>query len=354
MNFKYFLQRPAHSGHRYRQGAFSAVLAILLAASGCYQNASSNLSSSQKDQEESVSLKTIEITDDLGRTVSIGKPERAAILLGSFADMWVEAGGQDSLCAAAHDAWTQFDLPLDQSADLGDVKNISLETLIEARPDVVIASAKNDSQKALKDNLDDLGIPVLYFDVSSFEDYLRVLEQMSRMTGDAKAYEKAGSDIAAEMEAIQSLVPDQGHPKVLALRATGKGVKALNDESSVLGAMLHDLQAENIASQGMLDTLSAEEIIDQDPDMIFLVFQGSDLTAAKNQASALLEQSQAWDSLRAVQNGNVYVLNGKYYNLKPNENWARAYASLYQLVYPEENHEQIAEIAGSLDAVIEP
>ena len=41
-------------------------------------------------------------TDDLGREVTIDKPQRAAALLGSFADIWYLAGGE--VIASADDA----------------------------------------------------------------------------------------------------------------------------------------------------------------------------------------------------------------------------------------------------------
>ena len=49
-------------------------------------------------------------TDDLGRTVTLARPERVAALIGSYADVWCLAGGRDTLAAAANDAWTSFDL----------------------------------------------------------------------------------------------------------------------------------------------------------------------------------------------------------------------------------------------------
>ena len=42
--------------------------------------------------------------DDLGRTISIDKPERVAALTGSFADIWCLAGGEETLVAAAGDS----------------------------------------------------------------------------------------------------------------------------------------------------------------------------------------------------------------------------------------------------------
>ena len=61
---------------------------------------------------------TITFTDALGREVSVGKhPERVAALLGSFADVWMLAGGD--VCAAPEDAWEDFSLELDGAVNIG-------------------------------------------------------------------------------------------------------------------------------------------------------------------------------------------------------------------------------------------
>ena len=81
------------------------------------------------EQTQSVSF-----TDDLGRTVTAEPPRRVAALIGSFADLWQLAGGADTLVAAADDAWTSFDLNLDEDVvDLGGVKQINLEQLAAAQ-----------------------------------------------------------------------------------------------------------------------------------------------------------------------------------------------------------------------------
>ena len=55
----------------------------------------------------------VAFTDALGREVTVQKADRVAAMLGSFADIWLLAGGEDSLAAAADDAWTSFGLTLE-------------------------------------------------------------------------------------------------------------------------------------------------------------------------------------------------------------------------------------------------
>lgn len=283
--------------------------------------------------DEKSPVKSIEITDDLGRTVSVEKPERVAALIGSFADEWEEAGGGKTLVAAPHDAWTQFDLDLEGVADLGGVKDIDQEALVDSDPDLVFASSKNESQKEMLETLENLEIPVVYFDVSDFEDYKRLLQVMTDLTGDEQAWQTYGVKQQEEIDAVLKKAEEQSeHPKVLALRATSKAVKALPAGGSLLGEMLASLKADNIAGNLKAETLSMEEIVEQDPDQIYLVYQGSSEDAQK-MAEEMLFDNPAWQSLKAVRNDQVHILDGRLYNLKPNGRWAKAMEDLYGLLY---------------------
>ena len=64
-------------------------------------------SSGESTQNENV----VTFTDALGREVTVSKEsQRVATLIGSFADVWMLAGG--SVCATAEDAWEDFGLEL--------------------------------------------------------------------------------------------------------------------------------------------------------------------------------------------------------------------------------------------------
>ena len=72
----------------------------------------------------------VTFTDDLGREVTVENPQRVAVLLGSFADMWVLAGGE--VIASADDAWDDFQLEMPEDAiNLGSTKDLNLEKLFE-------------------------------------------------------------------------------------------------------------------------------------------------------------------------------------------------------------------------------
>lgn len=301
----------------------AAVLLSALLFAGCF---------SQPAQKAA----PVTFTDDLDREVSLDSPRRTAALIGSFADIWCLAGGKDTLCAAANDTWTSFDLNLpDTVQDLGPIKSPSTETLLASEPDFVLASAKNEADLKLEDMLESADIPVAYFDVSSFDDYLRVLKICTDLTGDTDAYKTYGTDLQAEIDKDIETARSHPSPDVLYLRATGKGVSAKGSKGSVLGDMLANLNTTNVADsdKSLLENLSVEAILKADPQYIFIVYQGSDDTKARNRMEQDLMSDPAWNQLTAVKEGRVYVMDQKLYNLKPNARWAQAYTDLTHILY---------------------
>ncbi len=282
---------------------------------------------------------TMVLTDDLGRSVTIERqPQRVAVLIGSFADIWCLAGGADSLAAAADDTFRKFDLPIAaDTINLGATKDISLEKLLAAQPQLVIASCSTAEQVALEPVLSQMGLNTVYFDVDSFEDYLRMLRVCTQITGCGESYARYGEDVRAQVDAARARA-DGSRPTVLYIRATGTSCRVKGSEGSVLGEMLAAMDCENIADseEGLLENLSIEAILKADPDFIFVVEQSADPDAAKAVLEKTLFSNPAWQTLTAVREGRVHVMDGSLFNLKPNSRWGEAYEQLAEILYGQE------------------
>ena len=89
----------------------------------------------------------------------------------------------------------------------------------------------------------------------------------------------------------------------------------------------------NIAENApiLLDGLSIEEIVMEDPDYIFITTMGKE-DAAKEYMNSVLEQ-ETWQSLSAVQKGNYVYLPKDLFQFKPNAKWAEAYEYLINIAY---------------------
>ena len=144
---------------------------------------------------------TYTFTDDLGRTVSVDEPKRVAALLGSFAQIWILAGGQ--VCATADDAWDDLalDMPTD-TANLGNTKELNLELLLSSEPDFILASTNTKQNLEWQKILEASKIPTAYFDVSDFDDYLRLLEICTDITGRKDLYQEHGVKVQGQIKTI--------------------------------------------------------------------------------------------------------------------------------------------------------
>ena len=314
------------------------LLAAALLLTACASSAASTATpsiSTVESTSQAADAAAVTFTDDLGREVTVRSPERVAILLGSYADVWSLAGGKDTIVAAADDAWRDFDLELDSGvANLGSLLEPSMETLIAAEPDFVIASSNTKADLELQDSLEELGIPVAYFGVNTFDEYLHMLDICTQITGQRDNYQTYGLDVQAQVDAAKAEA-DGSAPTVLFLRAGSNGVKVKNSKDTVLGAMLADLGAVNIADSdtALLEDLSLEQIMADDPQYIFAVYQGSDPKAAQKVMEQTLTSNPAWNSLTAVQEGRYYVMDKTLYHLKPNNRWGEAYQQLADILY---------------------
>ena len=286
------------------------------------------------DNSDKLGDDTVTFTDALGREVTVVKnPERVASLLGSFADVWMLAGGK--LCASADDAWEDFGLELDDAVNIGGAHSPSLELLISADPDFVIASASTASNVEMRETLEDMGIAVAYFDVDNFDDYLKMLDICTDITERKDLYEQNGLAIKAQIDEIKAEYKNSDIPederKVLLLRAASSFVKAKGSSGTILGEMLHDMGCINIADSNtsLLENLSVEAIIREEPHHIFVVTMGSDTEAAEKSLENLMKENPALSTLDAVKNGRLHVMDKTLFNLKPNDRWAESYGILY-------------------------
>lgn len=307
------------------------VIGVLLLLSACGGTPAASQAPTAAASETAVSF-----IDDLGRQVTVDRPERVVCLIGSFADTWCLAGGAAQIVAATNATWTYFDLPLGEDVvNLGAAKELNMEQLIACEPDFILASCGTDRDVELEAAFEDLGLNAAYFSVNSFEDYLRMLKICTDITGHPENYALYGTAVEAQLEQAVARA-DGSQPSVLYIRATGSSCKVKNSQGTVLGEMLAALDCVNIADResSLLEQLSMEVILQEDPDYIFVVLQSADPADAQSVLETTLLQNPAWATLTAIQEGRYYVMDQNLYNLKPNARWGEAYEKLADILYP--------------------
>lgn len=179
-------------------------------------------------------------------------------------------------------------------------------------------------------------IPYAFFKVEHFEDYLDMLKICTDITGNIELYEKNGLATKKQIEEVLSKIDENNHPEILFIRAFSSGAKAKDDDNMAC-KILNDLGTVNIASKhkSLLEDLSMEEIIEEDPDYIFVVTMG-DSEKALQALKDGIEMNPAWSGLSAIKNDRYIVLPKELFHYKPNARWGESYEYIAEILYPNE------------------
>lgn len=302
------------------------LLCLLMITTGCTETA---------PKSESSAPAGVEFTDALGHTIRITDSDRVVVASGSFAQTWLLAGGK--LAGTTDDSFKD-DLGLSEDVtNVGSLHSPNLESILALNPSLVILSADISGHTDLADQLNAAHIPTAYFSVEVFEDYLNMLKICTEITGRDDLYEKNGLDVRKQVQEIIARTAGKPSPRVLFLRA-GAGKVAARNSDTMAGAMLKDMGCINIADSetGLLDNLSMEVIIQEDPDFIFATTMGDSEEKAKKALQDTLLSNPAWASLSAVKNGRYVTLSKALFHQKPNNRWAEAYEQLWEILYGEQ------------------
>lgn len=281
------------------------------------------------------------VTDVLGREVAVPKkPER--IVLGFYFEDFMAVGGPDAydrvvaISKGVWEGWRNLQwkaytaaIPrLLELADIGEVDagTLTLESVLAARPDVVILAAWQTA--ALGEGVQRLeaaGVPVVALDYNSqtVERHVastlalgRILGAEDRARRLADEYEAAVADVRRRVAAA-----NDGAPSVyVELGRKGAGEVDNSYGDTMWGSIVGQVGGRNIAEGTIAKwgPLNAEFVLKERPDVIFLAgsgWVGRDVAVVMGPGvdSALTHARMrpyldrpGWSGLPAVQNGQVY------------------------------------------------
>lgn len=266
-------------------------------------------------------------TDSEGEIVELShKPQKTAVLFSSLAECWIEAGGEVYVTVGES---VERGLVKEETelVDKGAGKTVDTEKLISLEPDFVICSADIASHRDVASALKKAKIPVAMLRMDTFEDYLTILRTLTKITGKTENYEQFGENAKSEIEQIISGGKRENNPKILFVRSGSSysSAKAKKADDNFAAKILEDFGCVNIADKAetLLDNLSAEVILKENPQYIFVSVMG-DYDNSKAYMQELLAKKE-YASLDAVKNGRVYFLPKELFQYKPCGRWAESY-----------------------------
>lgn len=338
------------------QNGVAAVLAVALLglAAGCGQPGTASGGSSAASETQSVTGSTASaaaasqasqtatpadwsFTDALNRKVTIhAAPKRVVSLYGSFAEAWTLAGG--AVVGTTQDAISERKMKFgDDVKVIGTNETLNMEQILALNPDFVILTSELSAQVKLDQSLTQANIPHAYFSCMTYQEYLDMMKGFTTLTGRPDLYEKNAAPVQKQVEAVIDKVPkDKPKPTAVLVRAYSTGAKAKGDDN-VAGAIMKDLGVDNIVTrhQDLLEDISIEAIIQEDPDFIFVTTMGSDTQKALDTLKNGIEANPAWSGLKAVKENHYIVLPKDLFHYKPNTRWGESYEYLAKILYPD-------------------
>ncbi len=281
----------------------------------------------------------VTFTDSRGVTVTVENPQRVVACMGSFAHIWELAGG--TLVGYSDDTLTSgYDIISTGAKTVGDFSAPSLEAIIDLEPDFVIMTSGSggrggsSSQAELAGSLENAGITVATFNVTTFADYLEMLRICCEITGNAEAFATNGQAVADRIDAIKASVPAGTAPVVL-VGITYSGGLRVQAGSTMAGGIVVELGGTNLAdvNRSLLSEYSMESVIEADPDVILLIPMGNTDDAAAKHLAECTAANPAWAELKAVKTGKYLALESDLFVYKPCERWDEAYQAVYGALY---------------------
>jgi iron complex transport system substrate-binding protein len=262
-----------------------------------------------------------ELRDDYGTRVAIGKPpERIVSLNPTTTEILFAIGAGKRLVGRS-----QYDTFPDSATlvpSLGPALRPSVETIIDAKPDLVILYASEDNRPVF-DRLRQANIPTVAFKLDSIEQFRRDTRLLGRLTGDSARAAMVVDSVSATLERVRRATASLPRPSVF-IPTWYKPLIAIGG-GSFMSELLDIAGAKNIyaASNTPSVTVTLEDVVAKNPDVI-LIGSTKDST---------VQTTESWRTIRAVRENHVKVVDFDLVS-RPSVQLGAAAVSLARLLHP--------------------
>jgi iron complex transport system substrate-binding protein len=300
-----------------------------------------------------VTISDTEVTflDDSGREeISIKKnPQKVAVLYGSHACLWIEAGGEVKIGIGGASAVELYEEQIGRNIleDEGVVtvatsssgKSWDVETILTEQPDLIICSTAMSGYSTISGPAEAADIPVIALTYSGVGDYLKWSKVFSNINSKPELFDEIAMVVAEDVAKTLAKAPTENNPRVLSLLPQSDVVKA-NLSASDMGVIIDELNGINIASALSTDIeatrvdIDIETIFAENPEIILIQCLSSEEEARSN-IEALFGDSPVWASLDAVKNDKVYYMPKSLFHNRPNRSYGESYKMMAEILYPD-------------------
>lgn len=295
--------------------------------SACGQNDSSPV----RDSKESFGI----IEDDLGNKVTFReKPDRIVVTSASFMEPLHSVGVNIVGYPESKNKTPEWakDIPR-----IGHVYQIDMERLLACNPDLVIVNAGMNEK--ILDILNKNGISALVMKMKTYEEVKHSLNIFSKLSGNLEKGEQLIKTMDDDIQGTIDKLPSE-KKRVAIIHSTAQGL-SLQTDVSIAGSIVTMLSWENITSDMPSlkkndDSISysMETLTERNPEIIFVTSMGN-ADEIKSNMEHLIASNEAWQSIQAIKNNQLYYLPQDMFLLSPGLDYPKAVKYMAQLIYPD-------------------
>ena len=304
----------------------------------------------EKADQVIVEADSVTFEDASSETVTIQKnPQKTVNLYGSFTTLWYEAGGTVEGCIGGDSAITLYqeyigrDITQDEGvtvvATSSSGKKWDVESIVALQPDLIICSTAMSGYSTIQAPAEAAGIPVIAMSYNDFSDYLKWFKVFCNLNSQEELWDTVAMPALDSVVEILAKCPTEDTPRVFSMFSGAESLQA-NTTNTVVGEMIEEMNAVNIvdewenASGAERLDINLETVYAADPDIIVVQCHAG-AEVAQQQIQEAYGENPVWQSLWAVQEGQVYYLEKELFHNKPNSRFAEAYQKLAEILYPD-------------------
>jgi iron complex transport system substrate-binding protein len=273
----------------------------------------------------------IELTDGLGRAVSLPAPAQQIVSLAPSNTEILFALGAGSQVVGRDEL---SDFPA-EAADLpsvgGGFGDYSNEDIVALKPDLVLAAEINPPE--LVGALEELGLVVYWLpNPTSMNELFTNLETVGRLTGRGKEASELITSLKARVVAVEEKVAAaQSTPKVFyELDGSEPDAPWTAGPGTFIDTLIQVAGGQNVATEleGQYAQMSIEALVVQAPDIILLGDAAYGVTPESVAARA------GWENMPAVKIGQIYTFDDNLVS-RPGPRLVDGLEELARLIHPE-------------------
>ena len=262
-------------------------------------------------------------TDDFGNAVREGtpaKPARIVSLSPATTELLFALGAGRRLVGRTH--WDTYPEAARAVPDLGNGIRPNVEAVLATHPDLVVLYASTDDRPAA-DAIRAAGVPVIALKMDRIADFFRAVDLLGGATGQRVRARTVGDSVQRTLDRVRAATRALDAPTVFwhvwdaPIYTIGAG--------SYMDELVTIAGARNVYADltGVSPPVAMEDIVRRDPKYIL----------AGPEGAATIRAAAAWQSVRAVREGRVLVVDTMLVG-RPSVRLGEAAVSLANLLHP--------------------